>query len=136
VGVQVLGLGRDGHIGFNEPGTSLGSRTHVAALTEETVEDNARFFDSPEDVPRFAITMGIKTITQSRRCLLLASGEHKAEAVRKAIEGPITASAPASALQMHPDVVAIIDEDAASELERADYYRWVQDNWSQIEDRL
>lgn len=136
IDLQVLGIGRDGHVGFNEPGTSLGSKTHVAALTEETVEDNSRFFEKPEDVPRFAVTMGIGSILQAERCLLMASGANKAEAVRKAVEGPITSSVTASALQMHPDTVAIIDEEAAAGLERKDYYRWVQENKSRIADRL
>ncbi len=136
IDLQVLGVGRDGHIAFNEPGTSLGSRTHVAALTEETVQDNARFFDSPHDVPRFALTMGIGTILDARRCLLLACGASKAGAVRAAVEGPMTSSVTASALQMHPDTVAIVDQPAAGELARGDFYRWQQQNWSLIADRL
>ena len=136
IDLQVLGIGRDGHVGFNEPGTSLGSKTHVAALTEETVEDNSRFFDSPEDVPRFAVTMGIQSILNARRCLLLASGANKAEAVRRTVEGPITSSVTASALQMHENTVAIIDEEAAELLERKDYYLWVQQNRQRIQDRM
>lgn len=124
--LQILGLGRDGHIGFNEPGCSLRSSTHVVALAPETIEDNSRFFDSPEDVPRFAITMGLRTISDAESCLMLVSGENKAEAVRQCIEGPLTSMIPASVLQMHPDTTVILDEPAASRLERLDYYRWIQ----------
>lgn len=136
VDLFVLGIGRDGHIGFNEPGTSLGSRTHVTGLAPETVEDNARFFDNVVDVPRFAITMGIQTILDGRRLLLLANGDNKARAVAAALEGPVTASATASAIQLHPDTVAIIDSAAAAHLKRRDYYRWQEDNLPMIEDRL
>lgn len=136
IDVQVLGLGRDGHVGFNEPGTSLGSVTHIAALTRETIEDNSRFFDSEDDVPRFAITMGIQSILQARFCLLMVSGDNKAEAVRAAVEGPITSQVTASALQMHPNTIAILDEAAASGLDRIDFYRWAQDNRHLIADRL
>jgi glucosamine-6-phosphate deaminase len=133
---QVLGLGRDGHVAFNEPGTSLNSRTHVAALTRETIEDNSRFFENAEDVPHFAITMGIGTILDTGACVLLASGAGKADAVRAAIEGPVTSMVTASALQLHADTTAIIDEAAASKLERLDFYRWQQENWPLISDKL
>ncbi len=136
IDLQVLGVGRDGHVAFNEPGTSLGSRTHVTGLTRETIEDNSRFFDSPDEVPRFAVTMGIGSILDARKCLLLASGANKADAVRAAIEGPVTSAITASALQLHPDTVAIVDEAAAARLERADFYRWQQENWGLIADRL
>jgi len=136
IDLQVLGVGRDGHVAFNEPGTSLGSRTHVTALTRETIEDNSRFFDSPDEVPRFAVTMGIGSILDARKCLLLASGANKADAVKAAIEGPVTSAITASALQLHPDTVAIVDEAAAAGLERADFYRWQQENWGLIADRL
>jgi len=136
IDIQVLGIGRDGHLGFNEPGTSLASRTQVVALAPETIEDNARFFESKDEVPRFAITMGVQSILDARKCLLLASGESKAEALRGCVEGPITAMLTASALQMHPNAVVIADEAAASSLERLDYYRWVQEAREQIADRL
>ncbi|MHC4480356.1 MAG: glucosamine-6-phosphate deaminase [Planctomycetota bacterium] len=136
IDLQVLGIGRDGHIGFNEPGTPLRSRTHVAALAAETIEDNARFFESADQVPRFAVTMGIGTILEAGRCLLLASGESKAEAVRAAVEGPITSALSASALQFHPDTIALLDEAAASRLERREFYRWRQENWGTIAPRL
>lgn len=135
IDLQVLGIGRDGHIGFNEPTTSLQSRTHIATLTPETVEDNARFFESKDEVPRFAITMGIQTILNADHCLLMACGERKAEAVRRAVEGPLTANVTASALQMHRDAVVLLDEGAASALERKDYYQWIQDNKDRLEGR-
>ena len=132
IDIQVLGIGGDGHIAFNEPGSSLGSRTQLEALTEETIEDNARFFDSKDDVPRFAITMGVATILEARRCLLLANGVNKAKPVTLAIEGPVSSSITASALQMHPDTIAVLDEDAACELERKDYYKSKEKAWAGI----
>ncbi len=126
IDLQVLGIGSDGHIAFNEPGSSLGSRTRLKTLTAETVRDNARFFGSEQEVPRLAITMGVGTILESRQCLLLAAGPHKAKAIRDTIEGPITAQVTASALQLHRDVIAILDEEAARLLERRDYYLEVE----------
>jgi glucosamine-6-phosphate deaminase len=128
IDVQVLGIGSDGHVAFNEPGASLASRTHLEALAEPTIQDNARFFDREEDVPRFAITMGVGTILEARHCLLLANGEKKADAVAKFVEGPITSQITASALQMHPNTTVILDEDAASKLERAEHHKWVYEN--------
>lgn len=125
IDIQVLGIGADGHIAFNEPGSSLGSRTRLKTLTQQTIEDNARFFARREDVPRFAITMGVGTILEARKILLLANGKKKAEIVADAIEGPITSQVSASALQLHRDVVVLVDADAGSKLKRADYYRWV-----------
>jgi glucosamine-6-phosphate deaminase len=122
IDLQVLGIGGDGHIAFNEPGSSLGSRTRLKSLTPETVQDNARFFATLEEVPRLAVTMGVGTILESRRCLLLACGKHKAAAIRATVEGPVTAQVTASALQLHRDVVVVLDEPAASELERRHYY--------------
>ena len=133
IDLQVLGIGGDGHIAFNEPGSSLGSRTRLKSLTSETVADNARFFGSIEKVPRLAITMGVGTILESRRCLLLAIGASKAKAIRDAIEGPVTAQVTASALQLHRDVLAVIDEEAARLLERRDYYREVERTQSLLE---
>jgi len=126
IDLQVLGIGSDGHIAFNEPGSSLGSRTRLKTLTQETIRDNARFFGSIEQVPRLAVTMGVGTILESRRCLLLAIGPQKAKAIRDTIEGPVTAQVTASALQLHRDVIAVIDEEAARLLERRDYYREVE----------
>jgi len=135
IDLQVLGIGRDGHLGFNEPGTSLASRTHVAILAPETIEDNARFFESQEEVPRFAITMGVKTILEARLCLMLASGEGKADAVKACVEGPVTSMVTASALQMHPRAVVILDEAAASKLDRLQYYRWAQEARRELQER-
>lgn len=118
IDVQILGIGANGHIAFNEPGSSLGSRTRIKPLTDETREDNARFFDSIEEVPTHAITMGVGTIMDAREILLLASGETKAEAIAAAVEGPITANVPASIIQMHRRATIIVDEAAASKLTR------------------
>lgn len=128
IDVQVLGIGTDGHIGFNEPTSSLASRTRIKTLTQRTRRDNARFFGSEAHVPRHVITMGIGTILDARMIILMAFGDAKARAVADAIEGPITAVTPASALQMHPTVKVCLDEPAASRLQRADYYRWVYDH--------
>ncbi len=128
VDLQLLGVGSDGHIGFNEPSSSLGSRTRLKTLTERTIRDNARFFASPEEVPRHVITMGVGTILDARRCLVLAFGETKARAVADMAEGPVTADVPASALQFHPSCTLLVDEPAAAGLKRADYYRWVYAN--------
>jgi len=116
VDLQVLGIGSNGHIGFSEPGTSLSSRTHKTALTESTITDNSRLFEKREDVPTSAITMGIGTVLDAARVVLVANGENKADAIAKALEGPITAMVPASALQLHPSVTYVITEDAASKL--------------------
>ena len=123
IDLQLLGIGSDGHIAFNEPGSSLGSRTRVKTLLQQTRIDNARFFDSMDLVPTSAITMGIGTILDSKAILLIACGEGKAEAIAGAAEGPLSASLPASSLQMHPCVTLVVDESAASGLMRADYYR-------------
>lgn len=113
---QLLGIGHNGHIAFNEPGAAADSRTRVVGLAELTVEKNARFFDSADDVPRTAITMGIGTILEARRIVLMANGEGKAEAICQAIEGEATEEHPASLLQRHEDVTFVIDEAAASRL--------------------
>lgn len=128
IDLQVLGIGTDGHIGFNEPSSSLASRTRIKTLTKQTREDNAPFFNGEKNVPHHVITMGIGTIMESRRSLLLAFGEKKADAIARMVEGPVTSMIPASMLQMHPEAVVIIDEAAASRLKRSDYYRWVYDN--------
>ncbi|MFH2002142.1 MAG: glucosamine-6-phosphate deaminase [Planctomycetota bacterium] len=126
--VQVLGVGSDGHIAFNEPTSSLASRTRIKTITEQTRRDNARFFENESDVPRHVITMGIGTIMEARICLLLAFGPGKARAVAEAVEGPVTSMIPASILQMHPVAKMVIDEAAAADLKRSDYYRWVYDH--------
>jgi glucosamine-6-phosphate deaminase len=128
IDLQVLGIGTDGHIGFNEPTSSLASRTRIKTLTPQTRKDNARFFGSETSVPFHVITMGIGTIMEARQNLLLAFGAGKAAAIAGAVEGPVTAINPASVLQLHPVVKVCLDEPAASRLQRADYYRWVYDN--------
>jgi glucosamine-6-phosphate deaminase len=128
IDIQVLGIGTDGHIGFNEPTSSLASRTRIKTLTRQTCADNARFFGSEDEVPKHVITMGIGTIMEARMNLLLAFGENKARAIAEAVEGPVTSFNPASALQMHPAVKVCLDEPAATGLKRADYYRWVDAN--------
>ncbi len=117
--IQLLGIGSNGHIAFNEPGTPFGSTTHVVALKESTIRDNARFFGSIDDVPRSAFTMGLKHIMQAKRVLILATGENKAEAVRGMVEGEVTTDLPASILQLHPNCILITDEAAASLLKKA-----------------
>ena len=122
IDIQVLGIGADGHIGFNEPTSSLASHTRTKTLSVRTRRDNARFFATPADVPHACITMGIGTILRSRTCLLLASGANKAKAVAGAVEGPVTAMNPASALQLHPDARFFLDDAAAACLAQRDYY--------------
>jgi len=125
IDLQILGIGRNGHIGFNEPTSSLGSRTRLKVLSKETIQDNRKFFASQDEIPQCAITMGIGTILESKRILLLASGSPKAAAIAKAIEGPLTASVTASALQLHSDVTFIIDREAGAELKQQEYYQRV-----------
>ncbi len=118
VDIQLLGIGSNGHLAFNEPGSSLGSRTRIKTLTERTRQDNSRFFSTLDEVPKYCVTMGVGTIMESGKLLLLANGGNKAEAIAAAVEGPITASVPASAIQFHPDVTVIMDRAAASKLTR------------------
>ena len=128
ISLQLLGIGRNGHIGFNEPTSSLGSRTRVKTLTETTRQSNRQYFSSDEDTPRYAITMGIGTILAARECLLLATGADKAHAVADMIEGPVSAICPASALQSHPNATVILDRDASAKLRLRDYYHHVHPN--------
>ncbi len=128
IDLQVLGIGRDGHIGFNEPGSSFASRTRVKGLYEQTIKDNARFFDKEEDVPRFAITMGVGTIMEAKKILLIANGEAKADVCQQFIEGPVTSQITATALQLHSYAIVVLDEEAASKLKRREYYNWIRDN--------
>ena len=114
--IQLLGLGSNGHIAFNEPHTPFGSGTHVVSLAKSTIKDNARLFASPDEVPRKAFTMGIRHIMQAKRILILASGANKAEAVFRMAKGPVTEDVPASVLQLHPDCTLIVDEAAAAKL--------------------
>lgn len=116
IDIQVLGIGGNGHIGFNEPGSSLGSLTRIKTLTDKTRQDNARFFDNIDDVPKHAITMGIGTILKARKVLLLANGQSKAQAVADSLEGPVSSMCPASALQLHRFATYVIDEAAAGRL--------------------
>ncbi|MEM0967851.1 MAG: glucosamine-6-phosphate deaminase [Verrucomicrobiota bacterium] len=126
IDLQVLGIGSDGHIGFNEPTSSLQSRTRIKTLTRQTIQDNSRFFQPDEVQPQLAITMGIGTILEARRILLIATGEGKAAAIRDTVEGPLSSFVPASALQFHEKVTVVIDEAAASLLKLRDYYDHVE----------
>lgn len=116
IDIQVLGIGNNGHIGFNEPGSTKDTTTRVVALTQSTIKANARYFDSIQEVPTQAVSMGIQTILGAKKIILLASGEAKAQAVSQMLEGELTADVPASLLQLHPDVTVIVDEEAASAL--------------------
>ena len=122
VDVQVLGIGANGHLGFNEPGSALTSRTRVKRLSDRTRRDNARFFHDVDDVPTHCVTQGLGTILEARRLVLVATGDAKADAVAAALEGPLTASVPASVLQWHPDTVVCLDEAAAAALRNRPYY--------------
>jgi glucosamine-6-phosphate deaminase len=123
IDLQILGVGTDGHIAFNEQGSSLGSRTRIKSLTEQTRTDNARFFASIDDVPHHVLTQGLATILEARHIVLIATGSGKANAVHNFVEGPVSAACPASVLQFHPHTTVLIDEPAASELKLAGYYR-------------
>ncbi len=126
IALQLLGIGRNGHIGFNEPSSSLVSRTREKTLARDTIEANSRYFAPGEKVPIQALTMGIGTILDAKRIVLLATGKGKAHAVAAMSEGPVTAMCPASALQMHDDVTVVLDQEAAALLRMRDYYAWVQ----------
>lgn len=128
IDLQLLGIGRAGHIGFNEPLSALMSRTRVKALSPATLEQNAPLFDTPAQMPRRAMTMGVGTILEARRCVLLATGAEKAEIIARAVEGPVTSMISASALQLHRRCVVVVDEAAAGRLEGSDYYRWIFEN--------
>ncbi|MCH8044057.1 MAG: glucosamine-6-phosphate deaminase [Planctomycetes bacterium] len=126
IDLQILGIGSDGHIAFNEPSSSLGSRTRIKTLAKITIEDNARFFEREADVPIYAITMGVGTILEARKIVLVANGKNKADAVAQAIEGPVTSMITASALQLHRDTEIYLDRAAAGNLKMIDYYDWIQ----------
>lgn len=134
IDLQLVGIGKAGHIGFNEPLSALRSRTRVKALTPTTIQQNAPMFGGADTMPRRAITMGVGTIIEARRCILLATGDSKADILAKAVEGPITSMVTASALQLHARCTAIVDEEAASKLAEKDYYRWIFDNEPEWED--
>jgi glucosamine-6-phosphate deaminase len=128
IDLQLLGIGRSGHIGFNEPLSAMFSRTRPKALTPQTIEQNAPLFGGADRVPRRAITMGVGTILDSKWCILLATGSEKADIIAKAVEGPVTSMISATALQLHPRCTVVVDEDAASRLANSEYYRWIFDN--------
>jgi len=125
IDLQLLGIGNDGHIGFNEPISSLGSRTRSKALTPATYAQNSVYFNPPDSMPKRAFTMGVGTILEAARVVMLITGKKKAGIAAKAIEGPITAMVTGSALQLHPSTVVVLDEAAASELKQTEYYNWV-----------
>ena len=125
IDVQILGIGTDGHIAFNEPGSSLSSRTRVKTLSKQTIDDNARFFERRESVPVYAITMGVGTILDARRLVLVASGKTKAKAIAHAVEGPVTSMVTASAIQLHRDATVIVDGEAAAGLTMREYYEFI-----------
>lgn len=135
IDLQLLGIGEDGHIGFNEPLSALLSRTRAKALSAATVAQNGPLFGDPARMPRRALTMGVGTILESKRCVLLATGTGKARIIAQAVEGPVTAMISASALQLHPHCTIVVDEAAADRLQGADHYRWVFNNdpeWSEF----
>ena len=125
IDVQILGIGTDGHIAFNEPGSSLTSRTRLKTLSRQTIDDNARFFENRDNVPIYAITMGVGTILDAKKLVLVASGNSKTRAVAQAVEGPVTSMVTASAIQLHPDAKVIVDAEAAAGLTMRDYYEFI-----------
>jgi glucosamine-6-phosphate deaminase len=136
VDLQLLGIGSDGHIGFNEPMSAIRSRTRIKTLTRETVAQNGPLFGDPKLMPLHALTMGVGTILESQECLMLVTGEGKAAIVAEALEGPISSMVTASALQLHPRTVVVLDEAAAANLRLADYYRWTYENkpaWQRVD---
>ncbi len=135
IDLQLLGIGSNGHIGFNEPTGSLRSRTWIKILSEKTLRDNASHFSALEEQPRHVVTMGIGTILETRHCLVLACGAAKSHAVKAMIEGPVSAMCPASALQMHPRTTVIVDRAAAARLDHPEHYEWIERNkldWQQF----
>jgi len=134
IDLQLLGIGKAGHIGFNEPLSALRSRTRVKALTPTTMTQNSALFGGEDKMPRRAITMGVGTIIEARRCVLLATGSSKAAVLAQAVEGPITSMVTASALQLHPRCTVVVDEEAATELKEKNYYRWIFENEPEWED--
>jgi len=135
IDIQLLGIGRNGHIGFNEPSSSLTSRTRIKTLTQATVDDNARFFEADETQPSLSLTMGIGTIMDSAQIVLIATGESKADAIRATVEGAVTASCPASILQMHGNAIVLVDRAAASKLENLEFYTFVEGEQQKLEER-
>lgn len=134
IDLQVLSIGESGHIGFNEPLSAMFSRTRVKALTPKTVEQNAPLFAHRSEMPRLAVTMGVGTILDAERCLMLVTGANKAEVLAKAVEGPVTSMISATGLQLHPNCTVVCDTDAAARLEQREYYRWIFENDPQWEE--
>src|SRR5882762_10261086 len=134
IDLKLLGIGKAWHIGFNEPLSALRSRTRVKALTPTTIRQNAPLFGGEDKVPRRAITMGVGTIIEARRCILLATGDTKADVIAQAVEGSITSMVTASALQLHPRCTVVVDEEAGTKLKEKDYYRWIFENEPEWED--
>lgn len=128
VDIQILGIGSNGHIGFNEPTSSFASRTRIKTLAPKTRADNARFFDSADQVPTHCLTQGLATILDAKQLVLVAQGEKKADAVAKMVEGPVSSMCPGSALQLHADATVVIDEAAAGRLTLTEYYLYTYDN--------
>ena len=128
IDLQLLGIGRSGHIGFNEPLSALQSRTRDKALTPVTVAQNSPLFDPPESMPKRAITMGVGTILEAKQIIMLVTGKEKAEILAKAVEGPISSMISATALQLHPNCTVIVDQDAADLLQEQEYYKWIFEN--------
>lgn len=122
IDLQLLGMGNNGHIGFNEPSSFYTAPTHIVKLTESTIKANSRYFDNEKDVPRYAMTMGFRPIMQAKRVIFVVSGKAKAKVVKEALEGPITPQLPASILQLHHDVIVVLDQDAASEMDLKDNF--------------
>ena len=133
IDLQVLSIGESGHIGFNEPLSAMFSRTRLKALTAKTVEQNSPLFETPESMPRFAFTMGVGTILEAARCLMLVTGPEKADIIARATEGPVTSMISASALQLHPDCTVITDAVAGAKLEQQEYYHWIYEHDPQWE---
>lgn len=134
IDLQLLGIGEAGHIGFNEPLSALRSRTRVKALTPTTLKQNGPFFGGEDKMPRRAITMGVGTIIEARRAILLATGKRKARVIAQAVEGPISSMVSASAMQLHPRCTVVVDQDASTELKETDYYRWIFENEPEWQD--
>lgn len=136
IDLQILGLGANGHIGFNEPTSSLASRTRIKTLTQQTIKDNSRLFSPDEYQPDMAMTMGIGTIMDARYVVLMATGENKAEAVRAMVNGSVSHMCPASALQMHENAVILLDKAAASQLQDQEYYQWADKQNSLLNEKF
>jgi len=134
IDLQLLGIGQAGHIGFNEPLSALRSRTRVKALTPTTVAQNAPLFGGADRMPRRAVTMGVGTIIEARRCFLLATGDSKADIIAQAVEGPITSMVTATALQLHPRCTVVVDEAAGAKLKEKEYYHWIFENEPEWQD--